>query len=248
MFKVSTQYTPARGIVNLSSEYSIYIAIDVLRAGSTVCSALFNGAKKVIPAGSPEKAMSIASRFEEGTCILAGERNCQRINGFNLGNSPLEFTPRVVANKYVVLFTTNGTIIFTFGKRFRYSFVGAFVNLSAIVSKIVKIIESDRAVSDILLFCAGNEGNFSLEDFMCSGAIIESLKNKGIEFNADDTSRVARELFVLHSKELKEYLLGSEHSAKLIQLGFEDDVHFSLTLDRFSIVPSIIGTSIIVEN
>jgi 2-phosphosulfolactate phosphatase len=230
------------------SKEAIYIAVDVLRAGTTVCTALFNGAKEVIPAENPEKAVSIANRFDKEMRLLAGERNCQRIDGFDLGNSPLEFKSEIVNNKIVVLSTTNGSAVFARGKQFKRSFVGTFVNLSAIVSEIIQIGKQFPSLSNILLVCAGNDGNFSMEDFLFCGAFIENLKKFDIELNLDDASKAAQDLLILHKDGLKEYLMSCEHCSKLLELGFVDDIHFSLTLDRFNIVPSIVGTSIVARN
>lgn len=248
MFDVFTICVPSMEIAKPSNKEAICVAVDVLRAGTTVCTALFNGAKEVIPVESPEKAISIANRFDKEDRLLAGEQNCQRIEGFDLGNSPLEFRNKIVNNKVVVLSTTNGSAVFAWGKQFKYSFVGAFVNLSAIVSKITQIDKQYLPSINILLVCAGNSGNFSMEDFLFCGAFIESLKNFGIELNLDDASKAAQDLFILHKNALKEYLMGCEHCSKLIKLGFVDDIHFSLTLDRFNIVPSIVGTSIVARN
>lgn len=248
MFNVFTICVPSMEIVEPSTKEAICIAVDILRAGTTVCTALFNGAKEIIPAENPEEAILIADSLDKGIRLLAGERNCQRIDGFDLGNSPLEFRSEIVANKVIVLSTTNGSAVFVRGKEFKYSFVGAFVNLSAIALTIVEIAKSDPTLMDIFLLCAGSNGNFSMEDFLFCGAFIESLKKFGIKLNLDDASKAAQDLFVFHRNELKEYLMGSEHSSKLIKLGFVDDIHFSLTLDRFNIVPSIVGRSIVVRN
>lgn len=248
MFDVFTICVPSMEITKPSSKEAIYVAVDVLRAGTTVCTALFNGAKEVIPAENPEKAISLANRFDKETRLLAGERNCQRIDGFDLGNSPLEFRREVVDNKIVVLSTTNGSAVFARGKQFKYSFVGAFVNLSAVVSKIIQIDKQGSSLSNILLLCAGNGGSFSMEDFLFCGAFIESLKKFDIELNLDDASKAAQDLFILHKNELKEYLMSCEHCSKLLKLGFVDDIHFALTLDIFDIVPSIVRTSIVAGN
>ncbi len=248
MFDVFTICVPSVEMTNLLSKESIYIAVDVLRAGTSVCTALFNGAKEIIPAENSEKAISIAERFDKEMILLAGERNCQRIDGFDLGNSPLEFSKEIVTNKVIVLSTTNGSAVFARGKQFKYSFVAAFVNISAIVSKIVQLNKQFPSLSNILLVCAGNDGNFSMEDFLFCGAFIESLKKFDIELNLDDASKAAQDLLVLHKNELKEYLMSCEHCSKLLKLGFADDIHFSLTLDKFDIVPSIVGTSIVVGN
>lgn len=248
MFDVVTICVPSMEITKPSSKEAICVAVDVLRAGTTVCTALFNGAKEVIPTENPEKAILIANRFDKEMRLLAGERNCQRIDGFDLGNSPLEFRREIVDNKIVVLSTTNGSAVFARGKQFKYSFVGAFVNLSAVVSKINRIYKESPSLSNILLVCSGNGGNFSMEDFLFCGAFIESLKKFDIELNLDDASKAAQDLFILHKNELKEYLMSCEHCSKLFELGFVDDIHFSLTLDRFDIVPSIVGTSIVARN
>src|SRR5215472_1253823 len=128
--KVSVYFTPL-GLTPAAVAGKPVIVLDVLRATTTIVEALANGAKAVLPAASSEEALKVAQNFERKERLLAGERRCVRIPGFDLGNSPLEMSPEIVSGKTIVLSTTNGTPALVASDPGRPVIVGAVTNFSA---------------------------------------------------------------------------------------------------------------------
>ncbi|RYD06277.1 hypothetical protein N752_05135 [Desulforamulus aquiferis] len=132
---------------------------DILRASSTISTALANGCKEVIPVIDVEDAFALARQLPEGSFILGGERGAIKVTGFHLGNSPLEYTASVVKDKTVIISTTNGTkaIRYAAGENGRV-FIGSLLNCSSVAKALADLSK------DIVLVCAGTRGKFSLED------------------------------------------------------------------------------------
>lgn len=148
------------------------VVIDVLRASSTVIEALSAGAHAIYPAGSVEDALRLANTLGRESVLLCGERKCLPIEGFDLGNSPREFSAKRVAGKTLVMSTTNGTQVMALTSGAARVHVGAFLNLTAVVDELV------RGETDPVLLCAGRERHFALEDTVCAGAIAEQLMER----------------------------------------------------------------------
>lgn len=221
---------------------SIVIMIDVLRASSTVCAALFNNAKEVISTETPEKAIKIYSSLSKESRFLGGERNSIKVDGFDAGNSPFEYTRDKVSNKSVILTTTNGTQIFQKAKFAEHKLVGAFVNFSAIIGFIKsKTQEKNHRIS---FLCAGTNGRMAYEDTLCAGAFIDEIHKFLPDYSLTDTADASKNLYNLHSENMQEFIKQKQHPKSLIELGLVDDVDFCLTKDSFPVVPVISGASI----
>ena len=111
---------------------ALVVMIDVLRASSTICASLYNGAKEVIPVENTDKAVHIYSSLSKEIRFLGGERGGVKLKGFDAGNSPLDYKEELVKGKSVVLTTTNGTVIFQKAKKALYRIIGGFVNLTMV--------------------------------------------------------------------------------------------------------------------
>ena len=142
------------------------VVIDVLRATTTIATALFAGAREVIPCLEIEDARRIAASLPTGSYLLGGERGGKKIDNFQLGNSPAEYTAEVVKDKVVVFTTTNGTRALLACRGAEFVLCGAFVNLSP-------LCEAIRNRSNIHLVCAGTDGQISREDVLLAGAIVD---------------------------------------------------------------------------
>lgn len=225
---------------------SIVIMIDVLRASSTICSALFHGAKEIISTEGLDKAVKVYNSLSREVRFLGGERAGIKPDGFDAGNSPSEYSDEKVHNRSVIITTTNGTRIFQRAKMAQFRLVGAFVNHSAIIDFIMKNIQkSDSSLSKICFVCAGNNGNFSFEDALCAGAMIDRLVNRLPIFELSDSSEAARNLFNVHKDNLMEFILTREHASQLAKLGFQADIEDCLTFDKYNVVPLVNGSSIV---
>ncbi|AIY85684.1 MULTISPECIES: 2-phosphosulfolactate phosphatase family protein [unclassified Thermotoga] len=201
------------------------VVIDVLRATSTIVTALSNGASGVIPVKTIEEALK---KRKEGV-LICGERNAQKPKGFDLGNSPLEYRKEKISGKTIVLTTTNGTQVIE-KIRSEEIIAASFLNLSAVVEYL-------KSKEDILLVCAGTNGRFSLEDFLLAGAIVKRLKRNDL----GDGAHAAERYFESVENTREEIKKHSSHAKRLISLGFENDVEFCTTEDRFKTIPALVN-------
>lgn len=211
---------------------SVVVIIDVLRATSTILTALQNGAKAVIPVASVSEAQKTAANLSNP--LLAGERNAVKPAHFDLGNSPLEFVPESIFNKEIVLTTTNGTRAVKSLESFAMVAAGAFLNARAVGNYL------NEKQNDVLLYCAGSDGKFSLEDALCAAQILSYLEN----FNLSDAARwtlQGAKSYSLPVEQDSEVVLAaisqSQHALRLKKLGFEQDITYCAQLNKFDFVP-----------
>ncbi|MGH7658314.1 MAG: 2-phosphosulfolactate phosphatase, partial [Gemmatimonadales bacterium] len=146
--------------------------IDILRAMTTICAAIHNGARAIIPAPSAEEAIKLSQTLGREDTVLAGEQNCLPIPGFALGNSPGEMTREAVGGKTVVMRTTNGTraLLATQGASDVHPIVAA--NMTVTASRARELFETHDSM---LVLCGGRENGFSIDDAYCAGRLLEAL-------------------------------------------------------------------------
>ncbi|HET7250005.1 MAG TPA: 2-phosphosulfolactate phosphatase [Gemmatimonadales bacterium] len=210
------------------------VVIDVLRATTTVITAIANGAKAVIPAATSEEAVRLASNLEKDGVLLAGERKSVKIEGFALGNSPREMTTAAVAGKTVVLATTNGTPALVAAQGGDPVLVGAPANFKALAAR-ARAILAERG--DLVIVCAGREKQFAGEDAYTAGRLIKAVRRGLKKVGLNDAARAA----VALTGELagwSEALEQSEAARQLAEVDLEADVAFAARADRFPVVPT----------
>jgi len=212
----------------------ILIAIDVLRCTSTIIAALANGAREVIPIGTLKEALEFRRRHPAH--ILAGERGGVKPKGFDLGNSPLGFSSDKVAGKHIIITTTSGTKALTRMKGARWVLIGTLLNAKVVAQESLKIARVEGV--GISLILAGRKGRFSLEDFICSGAIATNLRSETISFS--DAVHAASLSFEMVNDHLYQTISKGEHAQNLIRLGFDEDVKFCCQIDKYSSVIPIL--------
>jgi 2-phosphosulfolactate phosphatase len=150
---------------------SVAVVVDVLRATTVMIHALAAGSVAVIPCGEIDDAKAVAARLPAGKAMLAGERQGLPIPGFDLGNSPGDFTPAVCQGKTLVMTTTNGTRAILASLEAERVYVASFANLRATADEIaVQFLKKDHGRS-VHIVCAGTEGFISLEDSLLAGAL-----------------------------------------------------------------------------
>lgn len=206
------------------------VVIDVLRASTTIISALDNGAKEIIPVNSIEFAMKVSGDTFSGHTLLGGERNSIKIDGFSLGNSPLEYCSEIVNGKSIIFFTTNGSKAIVKAKYSSKLIIAAFINSASVAKKL-----SDSP--EVIIMCSGNNGLFSFEDSVCAGGLINDFKKLKIETELDDASKTCYFLYKKNENRLTEMLLETEHGAKLVESGFIGDINFSAQKNMSESVP-----------
>lgn len=216
---------------------STVIVIDVLRATSTVIAAIENGAAAIIPVEDIETASKLVSKSDRDTKLLAGEWKGQPIEGFDLFNSPLEFTPERVKGKTVVFTTTNGTRAITAVSRARRILVCSINNVDAVA-------ESIMGEKRIAIVCAGNSGGISGEDMLCGGMLIGCIGVGAKGEKLSDSARLALHLSEGHSGEIEAFLRSCDRGRELIGQGYGGDIEYCSRRGSSSIVPELIDGTI----
>jgi 2-phosphosulfolactate phosphatase len=206
------------------------VVIDVLRATSTVITALAHGCRGFVPVGSAAAARRQAARLAALEPLLGGEYNGLKIKGFDLGNSPREYSPTVVTNRTIVFCTTNGSRALLRARGAAEVLVAALLNVSAVARRL------SQQRRDWLFFCAGARGNFSWEDFLCAGLVLAALAKMEANLELGDGARAALELVRDEQDGARLVSLGS-HAAYLRSLGLAADVDFCARQDVYDVVP-----------
>ena len=227
--------------------------IDVLRATSTIITALASGAKEVHPCLDIEEARRGAAKMPKGTALLGGEERGERIPGFDLGNSPLEYlSADVIAGKAIYFYTTNGSgaIRKAYAGCGRPVYVAALINMSAVSSAIVKAAASGQN-KGITTLCSGRYGKPSSEDNFCAGLMIDKisrgLRGVGIAPQMTDDASAATKSAAANRGHGLDVLYSSEHGRFLESLGFGDDMVFASRTDFYDVVPVFNGDHVILE-
>jgi 2-phosphosulfolactate phosphatase len=230
---------------------SVAIVIDLLRASSTICQALAAGAKCIVPFLEVGETKAAADRFKRFEIVLGGERHGKVIDGFDLGNSPLEYTPHAVSGKMVLFTTTNGTRALHHARHARRTFIGCALNREAIAEAV-----ATEARIDIL--CAGTDGAVTGEDILAAGAIVQSLVDPDprgdaatmLHFKLDegaksamlqwhDLLKAAQRAGTSASEQLAEQMRDTPGGRNLLDIGQEADLAACAQLDRLAIVPEL---------
>lgn len=204
------------------------IVVDVLRATTCMIWACRNGASRVIPVSDAGEGADIASRLED--CLMAGERGGVKLPGFDLGNSPKEFSAENVWNKNIVINTTNGSGAVKAAEGAAHVLIGAMINHGAVAKRAAMLGR------DVIILCAGTEGEFSADDICAAGAIATSLCEHGGVTGQCDLTLVAKALYK-DWKEGRVDLAKTYHYSRLAELGFGEDVSFCLQENITDVVP-----------
>ena len=231
MNNLKTLFIPEE-IKNIELAGKLVVVIDVLRASSTIVTALANGCRGFIPILSPDKVKKKAEQFEREMVLLGGEREGIKIEGFDLGNSPREYKKEAVKDKTIIFSTTNGVKTLEMVESAYRIIIGSFLNLQAVCDYCTNY------KGDILLICAGKEGRFSLEDATCAGMIINSLREVSLGGHQEiDANLTAQLLYKKFGNNILEMLRKSQHGRYLEGIDLEKDLKFCSQLNFFHIVP-----------
>lgn len=225
---------------------STAVAIDVLRATTSIIHALAAGAVAVVPCAEIEEARRLARSCLPGEVILGGERHGLPIEGFDLGNSPDDYTPQQVGGRTVITTTTNGTRAIIRCRPARQVFIGGFVNAAAVVTRLL-------GEEKISLLCAGTDGEYSRDDILLAGLLVERLQRQsgdGYQLNAQAIT--ARENWLkafplpqavgaepIPAEQLAAVLTNSPGGRNLVNVGLDADILTAAMLDRFDLVPAV---------
>ena len=222
-----TSFSPA--LLDLYEvDKSIVVIIDVLRATSTIATALYNGAKAIIPVDSVAECIRIGKQIDS---ITAGERDGQVAEGLAYGNSPFEYPREFVSGKTLVLTTTNGTRLLhmALDKNAKAIITGSFPNLSAVCDFLL------AQNKNVILGCAAWKNRVNIEDTLFAGAVINRI-GKHFSINCD-SSQIALSLFKEASPDLFTFMKtkNASHYLRLAGYGLEKDIQYCLTEDGANI-------------
>ena len=210
----------------------LVVMIDVLRASSTIVTALARGCSGFIPIYSPEKAKEKVKCLRQEETLLCGERNGMKIKGFDLGNSPRKFKEETIKNKKIVFTTTNGVKVLELARDASEVIICSFLNLNSVCDYCFNSKE------DVLIICAGREGKFSLEDAVCAGMLVDSIKTKSdVIFPETDAGITVQMLYKQYEGNIFGMLKKSQHGQYLISIGLKKDLEFCSSVNLFNIVP-----------
>ncbi len=211
---------------------AVAVVIDVLRATTTIVHALAAGCRAVVPCAEIEEAQAAAGEMRVGRVLLGGERGGSPLPGFDLGNSPHEYTAGICRGNTLVLTTTNGTRALLRAAAADRVLVAAFVNYSAVCEQL------RQDARPVHIVCAGTAGAVSLEDTLLAGAFVDCLCQVG-EVRLNDAARLAWDGFENHRELLLGALQLGAGGANLQRLGYDEDIRAAAQVDRFALVPEL---------
>lgn len=216
----------------------VVVVIDVLRATSVITTAIKNGAKSVIPLLTVEEVFEEQKKLGKEICVLGGERRAVKIEGFDFSNSPLEYDEEVVNDKHLIITTTNGTRALTSCKMADRIFIGCMINGKAVAEKLAKLNK------DVVIVNAGTNGQFSMDDFICTGFIIDEVIKCTSKLDLTDISNTAHITYQNHPN-IIDYIKKARHYAVMTGLNLEKDIEYCIQKNITRVVPEYIDNHII---
>jgi 2-phosphosulfolactate phosphatase len=234
--KIDLHFTPTL-VDELSLRDRTVVVVDVLRASSTIVTALSNGAREVIPTATVESAMKIAGSLGADQALLGGERHGKMIPGFDLGNSPYEYAQGKVRGKSIVFSTTNGSQAMVKARYAAELAICGFINMAAVASFL------REGSKDFTILCSGRSGGFSLEDTVCGGMLIARV-SEDEEAQLTDGALAAMSLYRTFGRGLLKMMRASEHGRYLEEIGLGNDIKYCASVDAVPVLPLLEGNVI----
>jgi 2-phosphosulfolactate phosphatase len=233
--RLDVLFTPA-GLTLAEVQGRTVFVIDILRATTSMCAAMGSGAKAILPVASTEEALRLAQTLGSDDVLLAGEKRCVRIDGFHLGNSPLEMTEAAVRGRTIILTTTNGTRALLACQGAASVHPACAGNLSLAAERAREALEQE---GDVLAVCAGRDGAFSLDDAYTAGRLVAamlggSVKRRGL----NDAALASLDLVRRYGERWERPLRRSRAGRDLVRLGFGEDVAAAARLDAYPVLPT----------
>jgi 2-phosphosulfolactate phosphatase len=207
------------------------VVLDILRATTSIVQALSAGARAIYPVASIEDALRLANTFGRDEVLLCGERRCVRIEGFDLGNSPTEFTRERVAGKTLVMTTTNGTAAMSLTGSASRVLIGSLLNVSTVVDELV------RMEAEPVFLCSGLERRFALEDAAAAGFMAARLMEaRPGEWQLNDGALCAVELARAFGVSAQ-FFARTAGGRNILNAGHDSDLDFCAQIDLHDLLP-----------
>lgn len=209
---------------------TVCVVFDVLRATSSLLTALANGVDMAYPVTTIEEALALKEQMPEA--LLAGERHGERIDGFDLGNSPLEYLG--LGRRKVISTTTNGTVALRACQHAKETVAGAILNAASIVEYL-------QGAAEVLLVCAGTFREPALEDMLGAGLVASAFPKAGLS----DAARACKSVFQEHQSDLYAGLAASRNAQVLLGKGREEEVRWCARDSHLDVVGVLRGPALV---
>ena len=231
MQKIETILTPALFPFRTMNDTHICVVNDILRATTSICTAINNGAKAIIPVRTIEQA----KEYKDKGYLVAGERIEKTFPFADWGNSALEFTKERVSGNEIVHSTTNGTVAISIAREGNPQeiVIGAFCNLSCLSDYLV------AKGKDVQIFCSGWKNTPALEDTVFAGALAEKLLQSGKFENKNDSTNLALALWREAKSDLRAYMEKASHIHRLRKYHMDDVFDYTFQIDTCNVVPKL---------
>jgi len=210
-----------------ADDRNIVVIVDILRATSSICAAINNGVKSIIPVATVEEARAM----KQQGYMVASERDGYVLDFADFGNSPFNFTPETVGGKEIVYSTTNGTRCIHMASHSKAVVIGSFLNISALANWL------NKQDAPVLIFCASWKDRFSLEDTVFAGALADRLLNSGKFETICDAVTASIDLWNLAKNDLFGYIQKAAQKGRLASKGLDDCIEYCLTEDLCTVIP-----------
>jgi 2-phosphosulfolactate phosphatase len=215
---------------------SIVVVTDIFRATSCMVTGFAYGVKSIIPVATVEECKNL----QNAGYVAAAERDAQKVEGFDLDNSPFSYMDERLIGGKIAMTTTNGTLSISKAKTDAVKvIVGAFLNLAAVVNHL------KNQPYDVLVLCAGWKGRPNLEDTLFAGAVVEALKDE--YFVSEDSAILAMRTYQQAKDDMLGYLANSSHIRRLQGLGINKDISYCLQHDLYDVLPVLRGNELVVH-
>jgi len=231
---ILVSYTPAN-FPFYEHEGAIVVIVDILRATSAMCTAFMHGVKKIIPVPTIEEAKV----YQDKGFLVGAERNGEKVESFEMGNSPYDYMGENIKDSTVVITTTNGTRAIEAAKGSYKVVIGSFLNITALVTW---LIEEDRSV---ILLCSGWKNKYNMEDSIFAGAVVGELLKSDNYSTTCDAAIASSHMFGIANYDVYRFLEYSSHRIRLRKLQLEDDIRYCLKRDQTDVIPILEGDAIV---
>lgn len=210
-----------------ADDQNLVVIVDILRATSSICAAIHNGVKSILPVATVEEAREMKLQGY----MVASERDGYVLDFADFGNSPFNFSPEIVKGKEIAYSTTNGTRCIHLARHSRAVVIGSFLNISSLADWLI------QQNAPILIFCASWKDRFSLEDTVFAGALAERLLYSGKFISVCDAVTASLDLWSIAKNDLLGYIQKSAQKNRLASKGLDDCISYCLTADQTCVIP-----------
>jgi 2-phosphosulfolactate phosphatase len=233
---IGVYFMPSAIIHSENSANDIYIVIDVIRATTSIAVMFDRGAARVLVAGSIEQAQEGARKVPGR--LLCGERNVQKIPGFDYGNSPTEFVQLDLSGRELITTTTNGTRAFYACPEQATRLAGSMYNAEAVIARALQLARAQRS-STINLVCSGEFNYFALDDSVCAGYLALEAQRQHAEIHLWESALAAIALYDAYKP--PKVLEVAESARTVFEGGLLDDPPFCMQANMSMSVPIVVG-------